>query len=173
MDRYITTTQLKQGLREAKEAAQSNVVHVLEHGRAAYVLCSVELYEDLLRDARARASWKVDVEYAAKESERDVAEGRTYGLGDVIEYAGGAGRPVRIASSAACELAEHGEGLCHAVAITLAEVAESPDHGMAIEYDGGPRGLRKVLVPPFDVLYSYDARCDQVMVRGVVRSLDA
>ncbi len=171
MERHISTTQLRQGLKEAKRLARNDVLRVTENGRAAYVLCSVEVYERLLEEARARGVWRAGVEDVINTSARDIAEGRVHDLGAIVECDGRGARPVRIVDSAVRDL----EGLRGApdlslLASQMERVCDDPAFGLAIERGGGPQlqVMRKVHVPPCDVLYTYDEEGDQIVIRGIL-----
>ena len=171
MERYISTTQLKQRLKEAKRLACDDVLHVTENGRAAYVLCSVEVYERLLEEARARGVWRAGVEDVINTSARDIAEGRVRDLGAIVEYDGRGTRSVRIVDSAVHDLEDlRGAPDLSLLASQMERVCDDPAFGLAIEYDGEPRPqvMRKVHVPPCDVLYTYDEEGDQVVIRGIL-----
>ena len=171
MERYISTTQLKQGLKEAKRLARTDVVHVTENGRVAYVLCSLEVYERLLEEARARGVWRAGVEDVMSTSARDIAEGRVHDLGAIVEYDGRGTRPVRIVDSAAHDLADLLGALDSSLlASQMERVCDDSAFGLPIEYDGGPQpqAMRKVLVPPYDVLYIYDEASDQIVICGIL-----
>lgn len=174
MERYISTTQLKQGLREAKRLARNDVLHVTENGRPAYVLCSVEVYERLLAGAREKGVWRAGAEDVARSSARDVSEGRVHDLGTILEYDGGGARPVRIADSASRDFSDLRGELDPVLLLRQMErVCDDPSFGLAIEYGEGrrPSAMRKVLVPPCDVLYTYDEENDQIVIRGFIRSV--
>ncbi len=166
MERYITSTQLKQQLRQAKEYARDDVVHILEHGRAAYVLCSLEVYERCLAEARARAIWTVDVEESAWESEEDVRKNRLHALAELGIRVHSTRRAYITASAKremdTCATSDN----YHIVAHMIDELVSRPQMGIEVEY-----GLRKVLAPPFDLLYSYDENRDEILVSGIIRSL--
>jgi hypothetical protein len=171
MERYISTTQLKQGLKEAKRLACDDVLHVTENGRAAYVLCGIEVYERLLEEARARGVWRAGVEDVINTSARDIAEGRVHDLGAIVEYDGRGARPVRIVDSAVRDLEDlRGVLDLSLLASQVERVCDDPAFGLAIEYDGGPQSqvMRKVLVPPYNVLYTYNEASDQIVIRGIL-----
>ena len=171
MERHISTTQLKQGLKEAKRLARYDVLRVTENGRAAYVLCSIEVYERLIEEARARGVWRAAMEDVTVSSSCDISEGRVRDLGMVMEYDGRGMRPVRIVDSAVRDLEDlRGVLDLSLLASQMERVCDDPAFGLAIEYDGGPQPqvMRKVLVPPYNVLYTYDEASDQIVIRGIL-----
>lgn len=164
MDRYVSSTQLKQELRRVKELARLGIVHVLEDGHAAYVLCSTDVYERHVAEVRAHAVWEVDVQESVRDSERDIASGRYQALDWVAASASDSA--VRALNACFTEIDRA------LLASMLSEVAKNPDYGLTIEYDGKSTELRKVLVSPYDVLYTCTDDFEGIMVHGAVRSLD-
>lgn len=172
MEQYISTTQLKQELREVKRLARTDVVHVMENGRAAYVLCGRDVYERRLCEAREKAAWQAGVEYIANESIDDITNGRTEDLSTVIEYDGTLARPLRVVESAASDVRSYCCEYDASMLVGLTEkVSLRPEMGLSIEYDGEPKNMRKLFVPPYDVLYLYDDEHNQIVLLGMVRSL--
>lgn len=108
----------------------------------------------------------------AYESERDVAARRVCSPAEVLGLAGEVTLPMRMTASAAHGITTRFDAAARPLlAGMLAQLAERPNMGITVEYDGAPRDVRKMLVPPYDVLYSVDEATGEVLVMGVVESL--
>ena len=70
---------------EVKAYAQSEVVHLTENGRGAYVLMSEELFEDYVARKQEEAVWEQGLVAAVERGIRDVEEGRTHTLEELDE----------------------------------------------------------------------------------------
>ena len=158
MEHYLTSTELKQNLKRAKELARTGIVHVLENGHAGYVLCSSQVYEDAIRTARAQAAWEAEVREVCRDGLHDKARGNVqtlFGIGvtqtamqDIaLEYDGRAAMDLRQ---------------------TITRISEDPGYGLSIELQGLPQGMCKVLAPPHELVYMWDEAAGGVLVLGVV-----
>ena len=181
MERYVTSTQLKQNLREVKRWADEDIVHVTENGKPAFVLVNMEVYERKRKEIRRRAEWQVDVEYEMRDGMRDRSQGRMVDISEVLDLRSRSqGTPVRITETAvrSVERFYDDEGRL-LFAQMLDELSRRPDHGITIEYDSSidlshPRtdSTHKFCIPPCDVLYDYDERTGAMCILGLVQSLD-
>lgn len=177
MEQYVTSTQLKQELRRVKEYASNDVVHVLENGHAAYVLCSFEVFERRKREACERAIWKVRVSESVRSSAEDIDRGRMMGIEGALVGEVPFSNNVRITATAAEQLDLEFDGSVREIASrVMLDVVDQPDLGIAIEYDSvageQARGqvLRKVTIPPADVVYTVEN--DYVVILAVVPCCD-
>lgn len=181
MDRYVTTTELKQNLKRVKEYARAGIVHVLENGHEGYVLCSSEIYEEKLRDCRERAVWEAEAKEACREGLFDESQGNVSSLTDMLPWCGrptknlkpGEGaESLRISHTAARDMTLEYDGTSRSeLTAMLLRIAEDPAFGLSVEFNGAPKGVRKVLVPPYDILYRWDVEANTILVIGLVRSL--
>lgn len=173
MERYLSSTELKQNLRRAKEYAKVGVVHVLDNGHSGYVLCSAEVFDRTVEEACGRAAWEAEAREACREGERDRQRDRVVGVDDVLscEYMGEPWRAV-VSRTAADDIAVEydGEGR-GALAHMLDRVCEDPAFGIEVEFQNAAPGVRKVLVPPHDILYRWDDELGTVYVLGIVRAV--
>lgn len=162
VDRYLTSTELKQNLKRAKEYARCGIVHVLENGREGYVFCSAQVYEDAMKTARTVAAWEAEV--------REVCyEGFRAETGGNIQARCG----LHVAETATRDLTLEYDGRnSHELAHVFSRISEDPEYGMTIELQGLPRHIRKVLVPPHDLIYCWSEKANSVLVLGIVPSLD-
>ena len=161
MEHYLTSTELKQNLKRAKELARAGIVHVLENGHEGYVLCSAQVYEEAMRAARAEAVWEAEVREVCREGLRDKADGKAR-LRQGVHVAQTAERDLT--------LEYDGRGLSELEHV-LTRIGEDPEFGLAIELQGLSLGVRKVLVPPNDLIYCWDKSLEAVIVLGIVHSL--
>ena len=169
MEAYVTSTELKQELRRVKALARKDVVHVLENGHAGYVLCSADVFELKLKYARAKGAWRARATEVLREGRRAQACGQIR----TIEYGSQYDSRVFITNDAAHELSVEYDGRANPLTEALAAVADDPNYGLSLEYDSFPAGAYKVLVPPNDILYTWDESENTILVCGFVRSLDA
>lgn len=171
MDRYVTSTELKQRLKQTKQYARMAPVHVLDHGHEGFVLCSVEIYETLLQQARQSATWEAEAREACREGLCDQSVGNTVNADKVIclEYDGRNNQPIRFASTAAHDTQSALNAMDEAVlAQTLNRIGTDPRYGMSVDLEGMPEGIRKVLVPPYDILYLWEEQRECVCILGLV-----
>lgn len=87
-DIYVSTSEFKAHLRRYKELAKTCVIHVTEHGHAAYVFLSVEVFEARKAEACRRARWQVQVEAACADGMRDPGKWFDLAPRTDIEYLG-------------------------------------------------------------------------------------
>lgn len=175
-DVYVSTSEFKAHLRKYKELAKTCVVHVTEHGHAAYVFLSVEVFEVRKAEAIHRAKWQVQVEAAcadgllATEKWFDIAP-RTD-----VEYLGPAWDK-RIARCFDDDVRRRkvGEDDLAIVRECLRWLANDPHAGRQI--DVGPEAhlphhMRAFRLPAgnFDIIYGL-GEDDEVRVFGLVEGL--
>lgn len=167
MERYLTSTELKQNLKRVKEYAQLGVVHILENGHEGYVFCSEEVYEEKLQSVRERAMWQTEVRETCREAICDT----TVLISDVVPCENGI-EALKITQLAARKIAtEYNGGTPAELEYMLKRIQEEPEFGLSIELDGLPCPARKVLVPPHDILYTFDETTGDVIILGLVKSL--
>ena len=68
---------LKTRLREIKDEAMKQVVHITENGNAAFVFCSEEVFENELRRARETAAYEERMRAVLERGRADVIAGNT------------------------------------------------------------------------------------------------
>ena len=175
-DVYVSTSEFKAHLRKYKELAKSCVVHVTEHGHAAYVFLSVEVFEARKAEAVHRARWQVQVEAACSHGLSDTERWFDLAPRTDVEYLG---QPWdnRIARSfdddvRRRKVSEEGLSL---VRQCLGWLADDPHAGRQI--DVGPEArlpyhIRAFRLPAgdFDIIYGLDED-DEVRVFGLVEAL--
>ncbi len=161
MERYLTSTELKQNLKRVKELARTGIVHVLENGHEGYVFCSSQVYEEAMQAARAEAAWEAEVREVCREGLRDKTDGKVR-----------LQRGVHVGQTAERDLALEYDGRGSSeLEHVLTRIGEDPEFGLAIELQGLSLGVRKVLVPPNDLIYYWDESLEAVIVLGIVHSL--
>lgn len=178
-DVYCSTTEFKANLRQYKVIAQSQVVHILEHGRAGYVLASLEVLDRLRESARRRAVWQVDVEDACWRAAHcgDCSARRPYDV--VVEYLGHEGGwRASIAPSfdddvRRKELSDEALGL---VRQRLRLLADNAHVGLAVELDEPARVARDLTIyrlgaGPYDIIYTVGAD-ESVRVCGLIEACE-
>ena len=162
MERYLTSTELKQNLKRAKELARAGIVHVLENGHEGYVFCSAQVYEETMRATRENAAWEAEVREVCREGMRDRTDGKVR-----LQHG------THVSQTAAQDLMLEYDGRGSSeLEHMLTRIGEDPEYGLAIEMQGLPRGVRKVLVPPNDLIYYWGELSGAVIVLGIVPSLD-
>ena len=191
MERYVTFTELKQNLRQIKRWADEDLVHLLDGGKPAFVLSSLEVRERKMDEARSRATWSVSAQEAVRAGWNDLAKNRVHDGRELLGIRTIPVREIRVTESAAREIAleYQGDELALASAM-IADLAERPEVGMTLEYDGhatdtstlgdeastadespsGPQAVRFFCVPPCDVLYASRKEPHELLILGVVRS---
>ena len=169
MERYVTSTELKQELRTVKAYARKGVVHITENGRAAFVLCSSKVFEREMRIVRERAVWDVAVQDLMEQSERDVLQGRVLQVGDVVDLGERGADRLMVCLCASREIASHSQAEPELWREQLLALGERPSIGLTLEYDGSNRP-HKIQVPPYDVIYTIE-KDGTVLVRGIVKSV--
>lgn len=167
MEQYITSTELKQNLKRAKEYARVGIVHILEHGHAGYVLCSTDIYDEALRTVRKRAAWQAEVREACRESLRDT----TLSLANILPRECKKST-AKISQTAAHDLVVEYDGrLPSELAYAIERVQADPAFGLAVELDDLPCPVWKVLVPPYDLLYTRDSQTDDILFLGLITTM--
>ena len=175
-DVYVSTSEFKAHLRKYKKLAKTCVVHVTEHGHAAYVFLSVEVFEARKSEARHRARWQVQAESACYHGQLETEKWFDRGPRTDIEYLG---EPwdSRIARSFDDDVRRRGvsEDDMKIVRQCLEWLSDDPHAGRQI--DVGPEahlpyGTRafRVNAGAFDIIYGLDED-EELRVYGLTKAL--
>lgn len=71
---------------EVKARAQSEVVHLTENGRGAYVFMSEQYFEDYVARKQEEAAWEAGLLEAVERGMRDFEAGRTHTLEETLGF---------------------------------------------------------------------------------------
>ncbi len=71
---------------EVKERARSEVVHLTENGRGAFVMMSEDYFEDYVARKQDEAVWEAGLIAAVEAGMRDVEQDRTHTLEETLKH---------------------------------------------------------------------------------------
>lgn len=78
MEAIFPISALQERQSEVKDAARKGLVHITENGSGAWVFCSEEVLDGLLRSAAGDAAYEVRMEALVARGVADVEAGRVY-----------------------------------------------------------------------------------------------
>lgn len=78
MEAIYSSTALQNNLREIKDIARKQLVHITENGNGAFVFCSEEQLDRELAAARAEAAEEARLSLIVERGRDDIANGRVY-----------------------------------------------------------------------------------------------
>ncbi len=78
MTQIYSSTALVTKLREVKDAAEREIVHITENGNGAFIFCSEELFAQALEEERKKAIRAEQLLQVRRRSRADFAAGRYY-----------------------------------------------------------------------------------------------
>jgi PHD/YefM family antitoxin component YafN of YafNO toxin-antitoxin module len=76
MEAIYPITSLQKNVQEVRESAKSNIVHITENGKAAYIFCSEEVLDELISKERDDAAYESYLLAAVREGAEDIEAGR-------------------------------------------------------------------------------------------------
>lgn len=78
MEEIYPVSALVKNQSAVKRAAQRGVVRITEHGAAAYIFCSEDVFNARMREAVEDALYEVRLRMAITQGRADIDAGRTY-----------------------------------------------------------------------------------------------